>query len=491
MKRVCRIPACLLIAVIVSPSFAEQISYDYDVLGRLSTVSYADGTVVRYQYDSAGNRTAQTLEAARFSINDASAQEGSALTFTVSRSGRVSGTQSVKYTTVDGTAKAGSDYQFKTGTLTFSPGQSSKTLTISGIEDSTLESTEYFYVDLSSPSSDAAIADGQGRGAINNDDAGPQFKINNVSSPEGNSLTFTVTKVGSTAKTHAVNYATADGSAKAGSDYLSKSGTLTFSAGQSSKTLTISGVEDGTFESNESFNVKLSSATAGATISDSEGKGTVTNDDAAPSFKINNVAASEGNSLTFTVEKTGSTALNHTVYYSTADGTARAGSDYSSRSGSIKVYAAQSSKVITISTIEDSTVEPNETFYVNLTSVTGGAVFSDNKGRGTIDNDDQPNTPPDAQNDNIRIADIYLDRIAFVLSNDTDADGDTLLITSITQSSNAQAVISGSGTSIHLLSTSTGTASLSYTVSDGNGGTDTATLTIRVDRRSAPPRSEF
>ena len=329
-----------------------------------------------------------------FSINNVSRSEGTNLTFTVTKTGSSTLPHNVSYATSNGSATAGSDYTSKSGTLSFSASQSSRTVTISGIEDSTYENSETFYVNLSGATNGATISDNRGNGTITNDDGAPSFRVNNVSRSEGTNLTFTVTKTGSSAQTHNVNYATANGSATGGSDYVVKSGTLSFSATQSSRTVTISGIEDSVYENSESFYVNLSSPTNGATINDSQGVGTITNDDSAPSFAVNNVSATEGGSLTFTVTKSGSTAVTHNVSYATANGTAAAGSDYTIKSGTLSFTSGQTSKTVTVSSIQDSNYEANETFYLNLSSATNGASIADSQGVGTISNDDTANNPP-------------------------------------------------------------------------------------------------
>ena len=107
--------------------------------------------------------------------------------------------------------------------------------------------------------------------------------INNVSISEGDSgtnvETFTVTRSGGTAAFD-VNFATSVGSATtADSDYVAKSGTLHFTAGQNTATIPVTINGDTKVEANETFNVNLSTATNGATISDGLGVGTITNDD--------------------------------------------------------------------------------------------------------------------------------------------------------------------------------------------------------------------
>jgi YD repeat-containing protein len=105
-----------------------------------------------------------------FSVNDPSASEGNSITFTVSRSGGTATTQTVNYATANNTAVSGSDYTTTSGTLTFTSGQTSKPVVVPTVEDSISESTETFYLNLSSPSSGSTVTDSQGVGTINDDD---------------------------------------------------------------------------------------------------------------------------------------------------------------------------------------------------------------------------------------------------------------------------------------------------------------------------------
>jgi hypothetical protein len=113
----------------------------------------------------------------------------------------------------------------------------------------------------------------------------PTLSINNVSQNEGNSgttpFTFTVTLSAASASTVTVNYATADGTATAPSDYASTSGVLTFNPGVTTQTVTVNVVGDTNVEPNETFTVNLSSP-SNATIATGTGTGTIVNDDSAP-----------------------------------------------------------------------------------------------------------------------------------------------------------------------------------------------------------------
>ncbi len=227
------------------------------------------------------------------SINDVTITEGNSgtqiMTFTVTRSGGTAAFQ-VNYATAANTASAaGGDYVATSGTLTFNSGVNSQTIAVTINGDMTVESTETFFVNLSGATNLASIIDGQGIGTITNDDSAAiagLVSINDVTIAEGNAgtqiMTFTVTRSGGTAA-FAVNYATANNSALTGSDYITTSGTLSFGSGVNTQFVSVTINGDMTVETDETFFVNLSGATNGAAVTDGQGVGTITNDDAASS----------------------------------------------------------------------------------------------------------------------------------------------------------------------------------------------------------------
>ena len=105
------------------------------------------------------------------SIDDTSVVEGNSFaTFEVMLTPASSGTVTVQYATMNGTASAGSDYEPTTGTLTFLAGQTEKTIQVPIVDDSTFESEETFRVQLSNPTGDATLQRGEGVGTIVDDD---------------------------------------------------------------------------------------------------------------------------------------------------------------------------------------------------------------------------------------------------------------------------------------------------------------------------------
>jgi predicted extracellular nuclease len=167
------------------------------------------------------------------------------------------------------------------GTVDVTAGAGSTTITINASGDNDVEQNEEFQLTIA-PSAGITINQ-PGAGTITNDDAAGTVSIGNVAITEGDSgtstMTFTVTRTGGNAAFD-VNFATADGTATtAGNDYLGFSGTLSFGANETSKTIDVLINGDTTIEPNETLTVTLSAATNGATIGTAVGTGTITNND--------------------------------------------------------------------------------------------------------------------------------------------------------------------------------------------------------------------
>lgn len=220
-------------------------------------------------------------------INDVTANEGNAgitnFTFTVSLSAPAGpGGVTFDIATANGSATAGVDYvaQSLTG-QTIPAGSSTYTFTVQVNGDALNEPSETFFVNVTNVVN-AVVVDGQGVGTIVNDDPLPSLSIDDVTVVEGNAGTvnavFTVTLGAASGQTVTVNYATADGTATQPADYTSTSGTLTFTPGTTTQTITVPVIGETIPEANETFFVNLSGA-VNATISDNQGVGTITNDD--------------------------------------------------------------------------------------------------------------------------------------------------------------------------------------------------------------------
>jgi Ca2+-binding RTX toxin-like protein len=207
------------------------------------------------------------------------------MTFTVTRSGDLTGSSTVNYATANGTAAAGSDYTAATGTVSFAAGQATATVKVLVTNDTLVETAETLTLNLSG-GTNVVIKDGTGVGTINSDDVAappppPSVAVNNVSVSEGaGTLVFTVNRSGDLTGSSTVNYVTANGTATAGSDYTAATGTVTFAAGQATATVTVQITNDTLVESPETFTLNLSGGT-NVTIGDGQGVGTINSEDVA------------------------------------------------------------------------------------------------------------------------------------------------------------------------------------------------------------------
>jgi Calx-beta domain len=317
-----------------------------------------------------------------------------AAVFTVRLSAASTETVSVHYATADGSATAAdNDYQTQSGTLTFAPVETSKTITVLVNGDRLGEPVvEHFFVNLSA-ATNAVIADGQGQGSILDDE--PRIGISDVTRTEGNTGTtqfaFTVSLSAASDPPVTVSFATADGFATAGSDYQATSGTLTIPAGQTSGTISVLVYGDRLAEPEEAFAVNLSNP-VNAGIADSQGVGIILDDE--PRISISDVTKLEGKKgqttlCTFTV--TLSTAYDQavTMSFRSVDGSANTrDSDYIAKTGTLTFAPGETTKTITIEVKGDSKKEANETFYLDLFGNSGNSLFTKNRGIGTILNDD-------------------------------------------------------------------------------------------------------
>ncbi|KAM3093210.1 Calx-beta domain-containing protein [Phormidesmis sp. 146-12] len=214
-------------------------------------------------------------------------------------------------------------------------------------------------------------------------------------------LFLTINLSAASAQVVTVNYATSNGTASAGSDYLSSAGQITFLPGETSKAIGVSVLGDVEFEPDESFSVVLSNP-VGATIATATATGTITNDDAAPpppvSVGIAGISQNEGNGgssslFDFVVSLSAASAQTVTLNYATSNGSAIAGSDYTAVGGFVSFAAGETSKIISISVLGDGIVEPDESFSVILSNAINASI-SNGSAIGTILNDDVAAPPP-------------------------------------------------------------------------------------------------
>ncbi len=362
----------------------------------------------------------------RVTVSDADLVEGNAGTssavFTVSLSNVIGEAVTVDFATAGGTATAGSDYTAVSGTLTFAPGELTKTIDVPIHGDTLDEPDETFFLNLSNVAN-ATLADAQAAGTIVNDEA--ILAVSDVTLAEGNSgavsALFTITLATASSQTITASYATANGTATAGSDYVAASGSVAFAPGQTSQSVSVTVNGDSANEADETFSLNLVGAT-NAVVGDGQGIGTIANDDPLPALSVNDVKISEGNSgtknLSFTVNLAGASGRIVTVDYESIAGSATPGSDYTPFSGTLAFNPGQNTKYVTVVLIGDAVPEPDETFVLQLSNPSG-AIFLDAAGTGTIQNDDVSLTIGDAS---VAEGDSGIDELAFPVTLSTAVD---------------------------------------------------------------------
>ncbi|MFT3706940.1 MAG: Calx-beta domain-containing protein [Archangium sp.] len=333
----------------------------------------------------------------------AATENGGTVTITVRRTGGSDGAVGVSFATSNGTATSGSDYTTTSGTLSWGNGDStSKTFTVTLLDDAVYEGSEAFSVALNNATGGATLGTASGTVTISDDEL-PQrgtlaFTTNTFTAAEnGGSVTITVTRTGGSNGAVGVSYATSNGTATSGSDYTASSGTLSWPDGDaSSKTFTVAVLNDTAFEGGETVNLALSAATGGATLGTAAAVLTIT-DDESPNpgtLSFSNAAYSvteNGVSLVVSVTRTGGSDGAIGVTYAASPGTASASSDFTPTSGLLAWSNLDSStKTFTVNIADDAIYEGDETILLALTAPTGGASLGAATSTATIRDDELP-----------------------------------------------------------------------------------------------------
>ncbi|AXT50982.1 hypothetical protein D1818_09155 [Aquimarina sp. BL5] len=348
------------------------------------------------------------------SIDDVTVNEDAGtLDFTVTHTGgTTSGSFTIDYSATN-ISTVGADFNGSTsGTITFTgTSLGTQTISIPILDDTLAEPAETFSVNLSNPSDGSvSITDSQGIGTINASDA-ISITINDVSVNEAaGTATFTVTSSGgSLTGGYSIDYATADNTATtAGNDYTSTSSppSLTFAGtlGET-QTITVPILDDTIFEGDETYFVNLNnSSNPLVTITDIQGIGTIEDNEAGVSINDISVNENAGNA-TFTVTLTGIIPGGFTLEYATADASATDPEDYAGTTSPNPILTFTGTdgetQTITIQIIDDTDLEGNETFFVNLSNANSVLVnVTDSQGIGTIIDDELPFIITDTITDN-------------------------------------------------------------------------------------------
>jgi Calx-beta domain len=336
------------------------------------------------------------------SISDDTVGEGNTGTttnasFEVTLSKPAESDVTVDFATVDGSATEPADYAGNSGSLTFAPGDTTRFVTVGVNGDNTSEPDEDFRVTLSGAAgATIPAAGGTATGTIVDDEGSPAVSVEDAPPvTEGDTgttnATFEVTLSHDSSSEITVDYATVAGTALVPDDFQSASGTVTFAAGDTSEDVNVPVVGDIVDESDERFTLDLSNP-QGALAADMEGKGFITDDDTTR-VSVSDTSATEGSGpAAFTIRLTKPSSQDVGVAYETADGTAKATTDYVSKSATLSFAAGETSETLDVGLINDRVHEPRETFSLSVNQ-TFNAELGDGVGTATVrDNDRAPTT---------------------------------------------------------------------------------------------------
>ena len=345
-----------------------------------------------------GTQTGTILndDTASLTIDDVTQNEDDGpMTFTVSLDRAVDQDVEVRYATFFGTADT-NDFTTINDSVTIAAGDTFATFDVDITADTIVELDQTFEVRLSNLNAagrDVIIGDGTGVGTIVNDDAAT-ISIDDVSANEDDgTITFTVSLDQLADANVSVDFATATDTADS-TDLPSQSGTVVISAGTLSTTVTLDMTSDQLVELDEQFFVDLSNAQSNGravTIADSQGIGTILNDDTA-NLTIGDAVLSESGSglLEFTVSLDRIADADITIDFATQTDSASE-ADFTATSGTVTIAAGETSATIAVEILDDGVVELDEQFFVQLSNAQASGrslVLADNRGIGTIANDD-------------------------------------------------------------------------------------------------------
>jgi hypothetical protein len=332
------------------------------------TIALQPGEYVIGTPGSAMVTIADSVPTISVEATDAAASEsGDTGTFTFTRSGDPGVSLTVLYS-VGGTATAGQDYTNTVSTqVTFNPGQTTATRTVTPFLDALVEGDESVTITLQPGQ---YVIGAQNTGTVTIADNVPTITLeasDAAAAEAGDTGTFTLTRTGALNVTLTVFY-TVGGTATAGIDYSNTLSTqVTFNPGQATATRTVTPFLDALLEGGETVTITLQ---AGQYIIGAQNTGTVTIADNVPTITVEatDAAAAEsgGDTGTFTFTRTGALNVALTVFY-TVGGTATVGTDYSNTlSTQVTFNPGQATATRTVTPIDDSAPEAPETVTLTL-----------------------------------------------------------------------------------------------------------------------------
>ncbi|HEY0548066.1 MAG TPA: tandem-95 repeat protein, partial [Verrucomicrobiae bacterium] len=306
--------------------------------------------------------------------------------FTVTLLGGSDRLVTVSYAALGGSALSRKDFKPKKGTLKFLPGVTTQTITVPITGEVMSESNEWFVVNLSRPVN-AVIIHGQGRATILDDDALPTLNITDMETVEpdagASAVSFLVRLSAKSGRVVLVDFATADNTAFANSDYVPTSGTLVFPPGTTQQRVYVNVIGNTKSENDETFSLNLGN-TVNATMGHGQALGHIRDTDKVPLVSVGDATVDAAvTTATFTVFLTAPSEKIITASVATAQNTAQAGIDYTAVNAAVTFEPGVTEKTISVPLLKNSNAVSNCSFYLTLVGVVN-TVMADRLGVCTI-----------------------------------------------------------------------------------------------------------
>ena len=340
------------------------------------------------------------------------AEAAGTVTLVATRTGGSSGSASGYYRTANGTATAGQDYTPTTNFVTWLDGDTAnKNVVLTILNDALVEPAETFTVSFFTNTVGASLgALTTATVTITDDDTPPaspgviQFAQAAYSVGEATgTVTLVATRTSGSSSNVNGYYRTANGTATAGQDYTATTNFVTWADGDTAnKNVAITILNDSVVESNETFTVTFFTTFGGATIgAQAAATVTITDDDTPPPspgvIQFAQAAYTVGEAagtVTLVATRTGGSSSSVNGYYRTANGTATAGQDYTATTNFMTwADGDTASKNVVITVLNDTIVEPAETFTVTFFTTFGGATIGAQATATVTINDDEVVVP--------------------------------------------------------------------------------------------------
>ena len=327
------------------------------------------------------------IEQATYSVNEDAA--GGQVAINLVRTGNAGTAFTVNFSTSNDSAVAGTDFTGQTNVpVSFAASDTSKTVNVAIARRTGFQGNRQFGIAISSPTGNVSL------GATNTalvsivevDPAPPSVAFSAASYPvneDAGQVTVTLSRTGDATTAFTVNFTTTDGTAVAGTDFTGQTNTpVSFAANETTKAVNITIARRAGFQGSRAFNIALSSPSGAILGAQSSAAVAIAEVDPQPATLVFGNAAFTaaenvaGGTVAIAITRSGVTTAAGSVTFSTANGTALAGTDYTAQTNVQVDFAAnETTKTVNIAILDRSGFQPGRQFTVTLSNGTNGGVL--------------------------------------------------------------------------------------------------------------------